>query len=140
MADILSPERRSWNMSRIRGSDTHPERTVRSLLHRAGYRFRLKGRKLPGRPDVVLPKHRTVVFVHGCFWHRHQGCRFAYTPKSNVESWQAKFAANLARDQRVSTLLRRDGWRVFTVWECELRRDPIQRIELLANRIRRNYR
>ena len=117
--DRLSPEHRSWNMSRIRGRDTQPELAVRSALHRAGYRFRLHRKDLPGRPDIVLPKHRTVVFVHGCFWHRHKGCRFAYTPKSRVAFWQKKFDDNVERDRRNVRALRALGWRVVTVWECQ---------------------
>ena len=119
MVDRLSPEHRSWNMSRIRGRNTQPELAVRSALHRAGYRFRLHRKDLPGRPDIVLPKHRTVVFVHGCFWHRHPGCRFAYTPKSRVAFWQKKFDDNVARDRRNVRALRALGWRVITVWECQ---------------------
>ncbi len=119
MTDRLSRERRSWNMSRIRGKNTVPEKQVRSSLHRAGYRFRLHPKQLPGRPDVVLPKYRTVVFVHGCFWHRHKGCRYAYTPKSRVAFWNAKFESNVERDRRNSRELRRLGWKVVTVWECE---------------------
>ena len=89
--DQLTAEHRSWNMSRIRSKDTAPERIVRSLLHRMGYRFRLHRQGLPGRPDIVLPGRRTVVMVHGCYWHRHLGCRLAYTPKSNQEFWETKF-------------------------------------------------
>jgi DNA mismatch endonuclease, patch repair protein len=122
MVDRISPERRSWNMSRIRGRDTGPERHVRSILHTLGCRFRLHSAKLPGKPDVVLPRHRSVVVVHGCFWHRHRACRFAYTPKSNVEFWAKKFAENVARDRRTNSALRRLGWRVIVVWECELSR------------------
>ena len=118
MADRLSAERRSWNMSRIGNRDTRPELLVRSALHRAGYRFRLQSKKLPGRPDVVLPRYRTVVFVHGCFWHRHRACRYAYTPKSRVEFWNGKFAANVERDRRSARELRALGWHVVTVWEC----------------------
>lgn len=119
MTDRLSRKRRSWNMSRIRDKDTAPERLVRSALHRAGYRFRLHSKKLPGRPNVVLPRYRTVVFVHGCFWHRHKGCRYAYTPKSRVAFWNAKFDSNVERDRRNARELRRLGWKVVTVWECE---------------------
>ena len=120
--DTLSRERRSWNMSRIRSRDTKPEAAVRSLLHRMGFRFRVNsGNALPGKPDVVLPAHKTVVFVHGCFWHRHEGCQFAYKPKSRVEFWTEKFAGNVVRDARVVRKLRRQGWRVLTVWECEIR-------------------
>ena len=117
--DTLSKKRRSWNMSRIKGRDTEPELAVRRLLHGLGYRFRLHGRGLPGRPDIVLPKHRTVVFVHGCFWHRHGGCRYAYTPKSRTEFWEKKLDANCRRDRRQKLQLKRMGWRVITVWECQ---------------------
>ena len=106
-------------MSRIRGRDTAPERAVRSALHRAGFRFRLNVEGLPGRPDVVLPRYRTVVFVHGCFWHRHAGCRNATRPSSNRDFWLAKFADNVRRDRRNVTALRKDGWKVLVVWECE---------------------
>jgi len=119
--DDLTPEKRSWNMSRIRGSNTRPELLVRSLLHRIGYRFRLHRRDLPGTPDVVLPKYKTVVFVHGCFWHRHPGCRFAYTPKSRVKFWTDKFSANVNRDARARHALEQAGWTVLVVWECELK-------------------
>src|SRR4051794_30936789 len=107
--DRLSPERRSWNMSRIRSRDTKPEILVRSILHRLGFRFRKVGRKLPGKPDVILPKYRTVVFVHGCFWHRHGGCKMAYTPKSRVTFWARKFIANQNRDKAVRRLLLKTG-------------------------------
>lgn len=119
MVDRISEAHRSWNMSRIKGSDTNPELRVRSLLHGMGYRFRLHRRDLPGTPDIVLPKLRTAIFVHGCFWHRHPRCRYAYTPKSRVEFWQAKFSANVERDRRKLRALRNAGWRVIVVWECE---------------------
>lgn len=119
--DRLTPEHRSWNMSRIRGRDSSPERAVRSLLHRQGFRFRLHQRSLPGTPDIVLPRYRTAIFVHGCFWHRHKGCRFAYTPKSRQSFWSEKFSSNLQRDARVTAKLEEAGWHVLVVWECELR-------------------
>jgi DNA mismatch endonuclease (patch repair protein) len=106
-------------MSRIRDRDTTPERIVRSALHSVGYRFRLHPSQLPGRPDIVLPKHRTAIFVHGCFWHRHKNCRFAYTPKSRVAFWSEKFRRNVERDHENKAALRKLGWRVVTVWECE---------------------
>ncbi len=112
---------RSRNMAAIRGKDTAPELAVRRILHAMGLRFRLHRRDLPGRPDIVLPKHRTVVFVHGCFWHRHEVCRYTTTPKTRQEFWQSKFAANVERDSRNRTDLRQLGWRVIVVWECELR-------------------
>ena len=108
-------------MSRIRGSNTKPEKAVRRWLHVRGYRFRLHRRDLPGRPDIVLPALRTVIQVHGCYWHRHSGCRLAYSPKSNVERWQAKFDENVERDQRDEAALVALGWRVIIVWECEIR-------------------
>lgn len=118
--DRLTREHRRWNMSRIRGRDTAPERVVRSALHRLGYRFRLHRRDLPGRPDIVLPRLSTVVFVHGCFWHRHARCRFAYTPKSNIAFWLEKFASNVDRDRRTTRQLRSEGWKVVTIWECQV--------------------
>jgi DNA mismatch endonuclease (patch repair protein) len=108
-------------MSRIRSRDTKPEIAVRSLLHRMGYRFRLHSQHLPGRPDIVLPRYRTVIFVHGCYWHRHKGCRYAYTPKSRVDFWTGKFSENVERDQRREHELRALGWNVLIVWECETR-------------------
>lgn len=110
-------------MSGIKGANTKPERLVRSFLHRHGLRFRLHGKGLPGKPDLVLPKYRSVVFVHGCFWHRHPGCRFAYTPKSNVDFWLKKFKENVRRDERKENELRESDWRVFIVWECETRNE-----------------
>ena len=121
-------------MSRIRGKDTKPEIAVRSILHRMGYRFRLHRRDLPGKPDIVLPKHRTVVLVHGCFWHRHRGCKYAYTPKSRVQFWQKKFDENVERDRRNRKDLRKEGWKVIVVWECEVR-DPDKLVVRLAREI-----
>lgn len=119
MTDVVDRATRSRMMSGIRGRDTKPEKRVRSFLHRAGLRFRLHT-SLPGKPDLVFPKHRAVVFVHGCFWHRHTGCRYATTPSSNAEFWQKKFDENVARDRRVARQLRKEGWRVFVMWECQL--------------------
>lgn len=119
--DSLSPERRSWNMSRIRARDTCPERLVRSLLHNLGYRFRLNRKDLPGKPDIVLPKYHTAIYVHGCFWHRHPGCPLAYTPKSNLEFWSKKFSRNVERDTQVAAALNEIGWKQLVVWECETR-------------------
>ncbi|MFP4164854.1 MAG: very short patch repair endonuclease [Chitinispirillaceae bacterium] len=122
--DRLSPERRSWNMSRIRSKNTKPEIMVRSVLHRMGFRFRVHYSKLPGCPDIVLPKHRVVIFVHGCFWHRHPGCRRATTPGSNKAFWKKKFERNVARDQEKRKDLEELGWRVLTIWECSVLEGP----------------
>lgn len=121
MSDVFTKSKRSQVMSRIRGKDTEPERIVRSLLHRMGYRFRLNRADIPGKPDIVLPKYKTVILVHGCFWHRHKGCKYCYTPKSRMEFWQAKFESNIKRDKVVKKELTRLGWRIIVVWECELR-------------------
>ena len=120
--DTLTPEERSKLMGKIRGKDTKPELLVRSMLHRSGYRFSLHRKDLPGKPDIVLRKYNTVIFVHGCFWHRHKNCKIASMPKSNVAFWQAKFDRNVANDKRHTRQLRRMGWHVLTVWECELKR------------------
>lgn len=129
MADVHTPAQRSFNMSRIRGRDTKPERLLRSLLHRAGLRFRKNVKSLPGKPDIVLPKHRTVVLVHGCYWHRHPGCRFSTTPATNASFWTKKFAGTVERDRKAEQFLREQGWRVLTVWECQLRSNPLQTAE-----------
>lgn len=120
MIDRISEERRSWNMSRIRGKDTTPEVLLRKALHGAGFRFRLNVRDLPGRPDIVLPKFRAVIFVNGCFWHRHEGCAKTTTPKSNVDFWQKKFGDTVERDRRNKRELEILGWQVITVWQCEI--------------------
>ena len=121
MADRITPKHRSWNMSRIRRADTKPEKLVRSVLHRMGYRFRVNQGQLPGSPDIVLKKHRVVIFVHGCYWHRHPGCKYAYTPKSRTDFWDEKFRQNTERDRRVHGLLENAGWRVAVIWECDTR-------------------
>lgn len=113
-------------MGRIRNKDTKPELMVRSLLHGMGYRFTVNGpknRKLPGRPDIVLPKYRTVIFVHGCFWHRHKGCKETTTPKTRTEWWEAKFGGNVERDRRNQRDLRKLGWKVIVVWECQTKKE-----------------
>jgi len=119
MADLLTRERRSWNMSRIRGKHTAPEMAVRSVLHKAGFRFRLHRKGFPGKPDIVLPKYKTVVFVHGCFWHRHQGCRNCTTPSNRRDWWLEKLNGNAARDKINRRALQKLGWRVVVVWECQ---------------------
>jgi DNA mismatch endonuclease Vsr len=121
MTDVFTKSKRSEVMSRIRSRDTGPERAVRSMLHGMGYRFRLHVADLPGKPDIVLPRYRTAIFVHGCFWHRHKGCRFCYTPKSRLQFWLDKFESNIRRDNEVKKLLCKQKWNVLVVWECELR-------------------
>jgi len=121
MTDIVGSKRRSELMANIRGRDTAPEMVVRRIAHRMGLRFRLHRKDLPGRPDLVFPKHRLAVFVHGCFWHRHEGCRLASTPKSRAAFWAEKFAANVERDARQEAALRALGWQVLVIWQCETR-------------------
>lgn len=133
MTDVMTPTQRSRNMSRIRGKDTAPELRLRSLLHASGFRFRLHHPKLPGRPDIVLPKYRTVIFVHGCFWHRHENCAYAAVPKTRSDFWAAKFKATVIRDTEKAAQLRASGWQVLTVWECELKKDAeavVSRLQL----------
>ena len=120
MGDVHSPGRRSYNMSRIRGRDTKPEMVIRRGLHARGFRFRLQARDLPGRPDLVLPRHRAVVFVHGCFWHGHE-CQLFQTPATRREFWEAKIARNRERDVQAYDALAAHGWRTLTVWECAIR-------------------
>ncbi len=119
--DTVSPEERSRIMSHVKGRDTTPEKRVRSLLHSMGYRFRLQRADLPGKPDIVLPKFKTVIFVNGCFWHRHPGCKRATLPKSNAEFWRQKLEKNVARDRRNIQTLKDLGWYVLIIWECELK-------------------
>lgn len=121
MTDIVPAHTRSKMMATIRGKDTKPEMALRRSLHAAGVRYRLHVKGLPGKPDLVLPRFRAVIFVHGCFWHRHPCCRFATRPATRPEFWEAKFQANIARDAAASARLLADGWRVATVWECSLR-------------------
>jgi DNA mismatch endonuclease, patch repair protein len=130
--DRLTAEHRSWNMSRIKGRDTAPERQVRSLLHRLGFRFSLRRRDLPGRPDIVLPRHGAAIFVHGCFWHRHGNCRNSVLPKTRPEFWLAKLNGNVARDVRDVSALKQLGWKVLTVWECEVENEVKLSRKLLA--------
>lgn len=123
MVDRLSAERRSWLMSRVRSKNTSPEMAVRRVAHALGYRYRLHRRDLPGCPDLVFPSRKAVVFVHGCFWHRHPGCSKASMPKSRVSFWTEKFQRNVVRDRANVTALEQAGWRVLIIWECQTR-DP----------------
>jgi DNA mismatch endonuclease (patch repair protein) len=126
VTDIVDKQTRSRMMSGIRGKDTRPEMLLRRALHAAGFRFRLHSANLPGRPDIVLPRYRAAIFVHGCFWHRHVVCRYASTPATRPEFWAEKFEKNVARDRKNRVTLAKDDWRVGIVWECQLRRrDPL---------------
>lgn len=129
MADIVSPEKRSQNMSAIRSKNTKPEVYLRKLLFAQGYRYRIADKSVPGHPDIFLRKYNTAIFVNGCFWHRHPGCKYAYTPKSRVEFWQKKFDANVRRDSAVKAELLEHGIKLLTVWECAIRRMQRDKIE-----------
>lgn len=122
MADVHTPAQRSYNMSRIRGKNTKPEELVRKFLFSKGFRYRKNDPHLPGKPDIVLPKYRTVIFVNGCFWHGHEGCRYFVWPKNNEEFWKTKISGNMERDKRTIAELQKDNWRVLIVWECELKK------------------
>lgn len=124
MVDSLTVAKRSWNMSRIRSQDTVPERALRSILHQAGFRFRLHDRSLPGTPDIVLKKHRAAILVHGCYWHRHEGCKNTTTPSTRTEFWQTKFDGTVARDERNFKALKELGWKPIVIWECDLKKCP----------------
>lgn len=121
--DSLTPERRSWNMSRIKGKDTKIEIKVRQYLFSKGFRFRKNDKRYPGKPDVVLPKYKTVIFVNGCFWHQHPGCAQARLPKSNTEYWRAKMEKNIFNDNAHYAELKKMGWQVITLWGCQLGKD-----------------
>ncbi len=123
MTDVVDSQTRSRMMARIRGTDTKPELILRRSLHALGFRYRLHTKDLPGKPDLVLPKYKAVIFVHGCFWHRHAGCRYASTPATRPEFWASKFSANVARDSAVRSALLLAGWRVATIWECAMRNE-----------------
>ena len=123
MTDIVDSQTRSRMMAGIRGKDTKPELALRRSLHALGFRYRLHTKGVPGKPDIVMPKYQAVIFVHGCFWHRHEGCRYATIPSTRPEFWSAKFDANVARDAAVRSALLAAGWRVATVWECALRKE-----------------
>jgi len=120
MADTLTPEKRSWNMSRIRATETSVEVKVRKYLFKQGFRYRKNVKELPGKPDIVLPKYRTAIFIHGCFWHRHDNCARATTPKSNLNYWNNKFSRNIENDTKHKSLLEEMGWKVIVLWECDI--------------------
>ena len=136
MADVLTPEQRSYNMSQIKNKDTKPEEIVRKYLFSKGLRYRKNDKRYPGHPDIVLPKYKTVVFVHGCFWHMHDNCKYARLPKTNAEYWKNKLLKNKERDSIEQQELRSMGWNVLVVWECELRKDRRkQTLETLYDKV-----
>ena len=122
VADVHTPEQRSYNMSRIRGKNTRPEELVRRYLFAQGFRYRKNDARFPGKPDIVLPKYKTVIFVNGCFWHAHEGCKYFVWPKSNVDFWKKKINGNIQRDLRNNQLLSEQGWNVIVIWECQLKK------------------
>lgn len=125
MADVHEPKTRSYNMSQIKATDTKPEMIVRKYLHSQGFRYRLHVKDLPGKPDLVLPKYKTVIFVHGCFWHAHEGCEYFKMPKSRIDYWKPKLLGNRERDQQHYRKLNEIGWEVIIIWECELKSEEI---------------
>lgn len=127
MVDVHDKKQRSYNMSRIKGKNTKPELIVRKYLHANGFRFRLHDQALPGRPDIVLKKYQTIIFVHGCFWHRHPDCRYSTTPKSNQEFWNEKFTKTIENDLKHQSELKKEGWNIVVIWECELKRGLIEK-------------
>jgi len=126
MADVHTKEARSYNMSRIRSKDTGPEMLVRRYLHGLGYRYTLHNKDLPGKPDIVLPKYRTIIFVHGCFWHGHENCRYYTLPKTRTKWWSDKILGNKLNDKRAQKLLKRAGWKIINIWGCELKKDKLE--------------
>lgn len=140
MADVHTPEQRSFNMSRIRSGNTKPEMLVRRFLHANGFRYKLHDKKLPGKPDIVLPKYRTVIFVHGCFWHGHSNCKYFVVPKTRTEWWTEKINGNIANDEKALMTLKKEGWRVINVWECELKIEKIEkRLRKLLEKLNNIY-
>ena len=140
MADVHTPEIRSFNMSRIHGKDTKPEEIVRKYLFSHGFRYRKNDNRLPGKPDIVLPKYKTVVFVNGCFWHKHEWCRYFVWPASNSAFWRTKIESNVQRDLRNQAELINNGWRVYTIWECEIKDHREQALSNLYSFLKEGYR
>ncbi|WDF78411.1 very short patch repair endonuclease [Mucilaginibacter sp. KACC 22773] len=126
MADVHSKETRSYNMSQIKGKNTKPELLVRKFLHKNGFRYRLHVKDMPGKPDIVLPKYKTVIFIHGCFWHGHEGCRYYVVPKTRTEWWLNKINGNTVNDSKAETALIAAGWNIIKIWECELKKTTIE--------------
>lgn len=137
MADVHTPKQRSYNMSRIRNKDTKPEELVRKYLFSQGFRYRKNDARLPGKPDIVLPKYKTVIFVNGCFWHKHEGCKYFVWPKNNADFWKNKIESNVTRDDKNYQQLKELGWKVLIIWECELKRScQAERLERIVDLVR----
>ena len=132
MADLISIEHRSWLMSQIKEKNTKPEIAIRKLLHSEGFRFRIHDKRIAGKPDIVLPKYKTVIFIHGCFWHQHPRCPVSHIPKSNTEYWALKLEKNVIRDKKNKKELKRIGWKVIIVWECDIIKYPIKTFDRLV--------
>ncbi|MEP6676562.1 MAG: DNA mismatch endonuclease Vsr [Ferruginibacter sp.] len=126
MADVHTKEQRSYNMSQIKGKNTKPEILVRKFLHANGFRYKLHDKTLPGKPDIVLPKYKIVIFVHGCFWHGHAGCRYYVIPKTRTEWWLDKINKNRANDVKAKKGLKKEGWKIAEVWECDLKKEKLE--------------
>jgi len=136
MADVHSKATRSYNMSRIRSKDTKPEMLVRRFLHKNGFRYRLHVKDLPGKPDIVLPKYKTVIFIHGCFWHGHEGCKYYVVPKTRTEWWLNKIGTNISNDNNAENLLKNAGWKIIKIWECELKKSSLEEtLNILQNKL-----
>ena len=133
--DVHDKETRSYNMSCIKGKDTKPEENVRKYLFSQGFRYRKNDKRLPGTPDIVLPKYRTVIFVNGCFWHGHKGCRYFVWPKNNAEFWKNKIESNILRDRKKAETLKDQGWKVIVVWECDLKHNFVFSMQNLVDQI-----
>lgn len=139
MADVHSPETRSFNMSQIKGKNTKPEERVRHYLFSHGFRYRKNVNALPGKPDIVLPKYRTCIFVNGCFWHKHEGCKYFVWPKNNAEFWKKKINDNVERDHRQHNELRVLGWNVIVIWECQLKQSFEETMNRLVRQLKEEY-
>ena len=139
MADVHSKETRSYNMSRIKGKNTKPEIILRSSLFKQGFRFKIHEKSLPGKPDIVLPKYKTAIFVHGCFWHYHKDCKEGRIPSTNSKFWKEKLEKNIANDEEHIKTLKSNGWNVIVVWECEIEKQLMKTLERIILKFGNNY-
>jgi DNA mismatch endonuclease (patch repair protein) len=137
MTDVHTKEQRSYNMSRIKGKDTNPELLVRRFLHAQGFRYKLHDKSLPGKPDLVLPKYKTVIFINGCFWHGHANCKFFKVPQTRTDWWLNKINSNKANDEKTVKALKKEGWKVIVIWTCKLKKNKLRILEKIASRIKK---